>query len=80
MFEPGAAEHSAGDHVEEGASQHGGRIQEDDHSAITATDLFTEDRDKDRALQDWLQERPDHPRLYNSRRDELLRQKRKRLS
>jgi len=62
MLESGAAEHSGSDHVESGASEHGGRIHGDDPSALTSTDLFTDDSDEDRALLDWLRERTEHSR------------------
>ncbi len=42
--------------------EHGGGIEEDENSATTSTELFTRDRDEDRALLDWLRERPEHPR------------------
>ena len=62
MFESGAAEHSGSDHIASVASENGGRIHGDDPSALTSTDLFTDDSDEDRALLDWLRERTEHPR------------------
>ena len=60
--EPATPEHGGGQRVASRAAQHDGDMENGGQPATRPTALFLHDSDEDKALLDWLRERPELPR------------------